>query len=119
MIERDSNTTAIAGITEYLQRHLGRQATSYIAGLKDATMVAKWRDGVEPRQVTRMKLRHAYIAVRMIAEAFDDRTVEAWFFGSNTRLDGEAPAWVLRYAKSLDDVRFVVPAAKAFARAPE
>jgi hypothetical protein len=83
--------------------------------------VAKWIDGDTPPkgQMTRLRLRDAYRAARLIVAAYDDATAEAWFFGSNSRLDDEAPAWVLRHARSLDDLRMVVPAAKAFARAPE
>ena len=82
---------------------------------------AKWIEGgAEPKgQITRLRLRDAYRATRLIVAAYDNATAEAWFFGSNSRLDDEAPAWVLRHARSLDDLRMVVPAAKAFARAHE
>jgi hypothetical protein len=33
----------------------------------------------------------------------------------NSRLDDEAPAWLLRHAEDPGDVRFLVPAARAFA----
>jgi hypothetical protein len=55
----------------------------------------------------------------MLVETFDDETAEAWFFGSNSKLDDEAPARVLRVAQSFDEMRLIVPAAKAFTRAPE
>lgn len=120
-LERDSQISPVATIARFLARHLGQQATAYIAGLKNAASVAQWIDGdVEPKgQMARIRLRHAYTAARLITAAYDDSTTEAWFFGSNTRLDDEAPAWVLRHARSNDDLRMVVPAAKAFARAPE
>ena len=35
--------------------------------------------------------------------------------GTNSRLDDEAPAWVLRHARVPDDLRGVVPAARSFA----
>jgi hypothetical protein len=34
----------------------------------------------------------------MIVESFDDKTARAWLFGTNTRLDDEAPVDVLRRA---------------------
>lgn len=34
----------------------------------------------------------------MIVEAFDDKTARAWLFGTNTRLDDDAPIDVLRSA---------------------
>jgi hypothetical protein len=121
VIERDSATAPAHEIAAYLAEQLGRQATAYLCGVKQAATVAKWIDGeAEPKgQLQRLRLRHAYTAARMIATAYDRATAEAWFFGSNSRLDDEAPAWVLRHATSLDDLRMVVPAAKAFARAPE
>jgi len=121
VVERESNTASVAEITAFLAEHLGRQATAYIAGVKNAAQVAKWIEGDTPPkgQVARLRLRDAYRAARLIVSAYDDATAEAWFFGSNSRLDDEAPAWILRNARSLDDLRMVVPAAKAFARAPE
>ena len=120
VIERDSTTAPLASLVSYLQEHLGTQTTAYVAGLKDAQMVAKWIGGTsKPRDMTARRLRYAYVLTRMIAETYDKRTADAWFFGSNSRLDDEAPAWILRNAKKLDDLRLLVPAAKAFARAPE
>lgn len=121
IIERESTTAPIGRIAGFLAEHLGQQATAYVCGLKNAAQVAKWISGdAEPGgQMQRLRLRAAYTAARMISDAYDKKTVEAWFFGSNTRLDDEAPAWVLRHAEDLEDLRMVVPAAKAFARASE
>ena len=121
VIEHESTTASVETVASFLSGQLGQQATAYVCGLKNAAQVAKWIDGdAEPRgQTQRLRLRHAYTAARMIGDAYDKTTVEAWFFGSNSRLDGEAPAWVLRNAETLDDLRMVVPAAKAFARASE
>lgn len=120
VIEYESATAPASDIAAYLADVLGRQATAYVCGLKQAATIASWIEGGEPKgQQQRQRLRHAYTAARMIASAYDAATVESWFFGSNSRLDDEAPAWVLRHAESLDDLRMVVPAAKAFARAPE
>ena len=121
LVERESATAPIGEIARFLAEHLGQQATAYLAGVKGAAQVAKWIDGETPPkgQMTRLRLRDAYRAARLIVAAYDDATAEAWFFGANSRLDDEAPAWVLRQARSHDDMRMVVPAAKAFARAPE
>lgn len=121
IIERESSTAPVGTVARFLSEQLGQQATAYLCGLKNAAQVAKWIDGeAEPRgQIQRLRLRAAYTAARMIGDAYDRQTVEAWFFGSNSRLDDEAPAWVLRHAENPDDLRMVVPAAKAFARASE
>lgn len=118
-IERDSTTVAISDIVEYLQTHLGGRSVAYLSGLKDTQMLRRWKDGAEPQSINKRRLRCAYQAARMLVETFDDETAEAWFFGSNTKLDDEAPARVLRMARSFDDLRLIVPAAKAFTRAPE
>lgn len=118
-IERASKTEKLSGIVRYLNDQLGTQATAYIAGLKDAKMIARWLEGTDPRPLARHRLRYSYSAARMIREAYDTPTVEAWFFGSNSRLDDEAPAWLIRNAESVEDLRPIIPAAKAFARAPE
>jgi hypothetical protein len=121
IVEREGTTAPISEIARFLSDHLGQQATAYVAGVKGATQVAKWIEGGTPPkgQMTRLRLRDAYRAARLIVAAYDQATAEAWFFGSNSRLDDEAPAWVLRHARSLDDLRMVVPAAKAFARPHE
>lgn len=118
-IERESTTAAISDVVEYLQEHLGGQTVAYLSGLKDTQMLRRWKDGVEPQSMVKRRLRCAYQATRMLVETFDDDTAEAWFFGSNSKLDDEAPARVLRIAGSFDDLRLIVPAAKAFSRAPE
>ena len=120
VIEHESATATTGELAAFLAETLGQQATAYVCGLKQAATVGAWIKGVEPKgKLERLRLRQAYTAARMITTAFDAATTEAWFFGSNTRLDDEAPAWVLRQAQSLDDLRMVVPAAKAFARAHE
>ena len=118
-IEHDSVTASVAEIVGYLKDHLGQQVLAYVAGLKDPKMLGRWLEGTEPRAAGRMRLRYAYQAVRMLIEAYDEQTAEAWLFGSNTKLDDNAPAWVLRHATQVDDLRMLIPAVKAFARASE
>ncbi len=118
-IEHDSKTLAISELVQYLCDHLGRQAVAYMAGLKDTQMLGDWISGTEPRRTNQMRIRYAYRAARMIIDAFDEKTAEAWFFGSNSKLDEDAPASLLRNAREVEDLRHLIPAVKAFARAPE
>ena len=118
-IERDSATASIPDIVEYLQDHLGSRTVAFLAGLEDTQMLRQYRAGTQPRDMPRLRLRSAYQATRMLTETFGDETAEGWMFGSNSKLDDEAPARVLRTAQSFDDLRLIVPAAKAFTRAPE
>jgi hypothetical protein len=105
-------------IVAYLQQHLGQRTTAYIGGVSDAKMVARWatRRNV-PRDRAQMRLREGYQAARLLVGAFGDETAKAWFFGSNLGLGDRAPAYVLRHARSWEDLRLIVPAARAFAAA--
>jgi len=74
---------------------------------------------VTPHQAKETRLRYAYQAARMLIDIYDADTARAWFFGSNTRLDDEAPAYLIRKADELEDLRFIIPAARAFAGVAE
>jgi hypothetical protein len=105
----------ITAIASFLREHLGRRMTAYISGVNDPKMVARWIAGDStPRDHPQRRLREGYQAARLLVSAYGDETAKAWFFGSNTRLDDQAPAYVLRHAKSWDEQRLIVPAARAF-----
>jgi hypothetical protein len=106
-------------IARYLQEQLGQRLTAYLAGVTDPKMVGRWAAGrAQPRDEREMRLRDAFQATRMVAEAFGSTTAKAWWVGSNTRLDDRAPAAVVRHATEPDALRFVVPAARSFAGGP-
>ncbi|MCI0549172.1 MAG: XRE family transcriptional regulator [Candidatus Rokubacteria bacterium] len=120
VVEREAAVTDIAKIAAFLQDALGQKVTAYLGGLRDAKVVGRWvRGQVDPRDTVKMRLRSGYQAARMIVAAYGTETAKAWFFGSNTRLDDEAPASILRRARTPDDLRGVVPAARAFAGAAD
>ncbi len=114
-LEREATLSEISRIARYLQEHLGQRVTAYLSGIKDAKMVGQWAKGRRrPRDPAAFRLRQAYPAARLLVETFGNETAKAWFFGTNLRLDDEAPAYVLRYGENPDDFRFVLPAARAF-----
>lgn len=114
-IETDTFRNEVADIAAYLQDHLGQRITAYLSGLKSPKVVGQWKSGsVRPRETAETRLRTAYQAARFLVEAFDDETARAWFFGSNTRLEDEAPAYLLRHGETPDDFRGIVPVAKRF-----
>ncbi len=114
-LEREAVTYPPSRVVEYLQQVLTRRVVAYLAGLNDTKMVSAWARGeAEPRPAATMRLRYGYHAARIVAEAYDEETARSWFFGSNHLLDEEAPAYVLRHARSLDDVRLIIPAARSF-----
>ena len=119
-IERDATTTKLPKLAAYLQENLGQKLTAYVAGLTDPKAVGSWIRGEnEPRDAAAMRLRYAYQVVRMLVEAYDADTAKAWLFGANTRLNDDAPAYLLRNAKAVDELRQLIPTARAFAGSAE
>jgi hypothetical protein len=105
----------ITEIASFMRAHLGQRKTAYIGGVNDPKMVARWIAGQStPRDHAQRRLREGYQAARLLISAYGDKTAKAWFFGSNTRLGGEAPAYVLRHATEWEELRLIVPAANAF-----
>lgn len=114
-VEREAVQASPETLASFLQEHLGQQMTAYLAGLKDQKMVGKWASGrVQPRDQSLWRMQYAYQAARLMVGAYGDSTARSWFFGTNSVLDGEAPAWVLRHGDTPEDWRDVVPAAKHF-----
>lgn len=119
-IEREATMNKLPKIANFLQDNLGQKLTAYVAGLTDPKAVGSWIRGEnDPRQPADMRLRYAYQVVRMLVEAYDPETAKAWLFGANTRLNDEAPAYLLRNAKTVGDLRQLVPTARAFAGSAE
>jgi hypothetical protein len=119
-VEQEGARTDFKEVAGWLQDNLGQQMTAYLSGLRDPKVVGKWRRGdSSPRGFAEWRARTAYVAGRMLVDAYGERTARAWLMGSNTRLDDEAPAWLLRHAETPEDLRFLVPAARAFAGASD
>lgn len=114
-IERRAKTEKIGVVAAFLQENLGQKLTAYLAGLKDPKVVGLWAHGKAiPRDLAAFRLRCAYEAALMLVNAYGAETAKSWFFGTNTRLDDEAPAYLLRHVKVSEDIRFIIPAARAF-----
>jgi L-ornithine N5-monooxygenase len=111
-IVAESVRTPITRIVEYLQKHVGKTLTAYVSGGERSDAIESWLRGTtvpEPSAIPR--LRHAYLAVRLVSEMFGDETAAAWLFGIKAELGDEAPAAVLRHG---DDLERVVTAARSF-----
>jgi hypothetical protein len=118
-VSEEATRLGIDAVATYLQQQLGQKLTAYVAGVTDPKMVGRWAAGkAQPRDEREMRLRDAFKATRMLVEAFGAQTAKAWWVGSNTRLDDRAPAAVVRQAQDPEELRFVVPAARAFAGGP-
>ena len=107
----------IQEIVTFLMQQFGKPTTAYIGGVSDPKMVTHWMAGTNtPRAAPRMRLREAYQAARLIADAVGVDTAKSWLFCSNASLSDRAPAHVLRTAATWEDLREIVPAARAFVR---
>ncbi len=116
-LDHDAATLPIAEIAAYLQGSLGQRMAAFLAGLSDAKQIGRYaqEDGPEPRAAVARRLRHGYKIVRMISDAYNAETAKAWLFGTNTRLDDQAPIEMLRAAESPEQFTAVVRAARQLA----
>ncbi|HST38366.1 MAG TPA: hypothetical protein VLK58_02600 [Conexibacter sp.] len=116
-LDRDAATLPIGEVAAYLQAQLGQRMTAFLAGLSDAKQIGRYATpgGPAPRSAVANRLRHGYKVVRMISDAYDASTAKAWLFGTNTRLDDEAPIEVLRTAADPEQFTAVVRAARQLA----
>jgi hypothetical protein len=122
MPQREMSTDAalmpIHEIALFLRAHLGKKTTAYLSGVSDPKMVTHWiAQHNTPREGPQMRLREAYRAAELLVAAYGDETAKAWFVGSNVELGDQAPAYVIRNAGTWEDLRSVLPAARAFAGA--
>jgi hypothetical protein len=116
-LEHDAMVRSPSELAAYLQERLGQRMAAHLVGLADTRQIGRYArpDGPAPSTVTERRLREGYKVVRMIVEAYDARTAKAWLFGTNTRLDDEAPIEVLGEASETARLAAVVRAARQFA----
>jgi hypothetical protein len=117
-VEHQATTMSISTIAKQLQANLGQALTAHLAGLADSRQIGRIGRGEHrPQPSTAKRLREGYKAVSMIAELYDWETAKAWLFGTNTRLDDQAPVEVLGSATTDEEFTDVARAAKQFASA--
>lgn len=115
-LEHQASALDSSEIAAYLQEQLGQRMAAYLVGLSDSRQVGRYARGTtRPSSVTDRRLREGYKTVRMIVDAYDARTVKAWLFGTNSRLDDEAPIDVLASAENGESFKAVIRAARQFA----
>jgi hypothetical protein len=115
--DTDATLLPIHEVALFLRTHLGKKTTAYLSGVTDPKMVTHWiaRHNT-PRERPQMRLREAYRAAELLVVAHGDEAAKAWFVGSNAELGDQAPSYVIRNAGTWEDLRLVLPAARAFAR---
>lgn len=106
--------TSLEDMTEYLEKHFSKKTVEYISGLEYPGQKLNSMDD-KSRKEAELRIQQAYDSIRPIIEKYDSRTARAWLFGMNRGLNSEAPAYVIRHAKNLEELSDVVAIAKEFA----
>jgi len=116
-LDHETTTLPVGEIAAYLQEQLGQRMAAFLAGLSDVKQIGRYtrEGGPEPRDAVSLRLRQGYKIVRMISEAYDANTTKAWLFGTNTRLDDEAPIQLMRSAETPEQFTAIVRAARQLA----
>lgn len=116
-LDIEAASLSIGDIAAYLQDTVGQRVAAAIAGLADAKQIGRYArtGGPRPHGPTERRLREGYKVVRMLVDAYDDTTARAWLFGTNTRLDDQAPIEVLGAATETADFSRVLQAARQVA----
>jgi len=116
-IDDATNRTETAHIAAYLRDQLGQRVTAYLLGAADPKQVAAYARGGNISELRARRLREGYKIVRMIETPYDTETAKAWLFGTNARLDDQAPIEVLAGATKTEQFADVRRAARQFATA--
>lgn len=105
---------SIREIAAYMQETVGQRISAAIAGLADAKQIGRYtrEDGPQPHATTERRLREGYKIVRMLVDSYDEETAKAWLFGTNSRLDDQAPIEVLGAATETAEFTTVVQVAR-------
>lgn len=115
-LARSGSSLNLPHAVDYLQTHLGPQATAYLSGVDDEVVVGSWARGTaEPEEITGRRLWSAYEATRSLVEAYDASTARSWFLGMNPTFEDASPARVLRSSHTPEIWQEVVLAAREFA----
>jgi hypothetical protein len=116
-VDDEAQTESFRQIVAYLQEAVGQRVAASLAGLGDPKQIGRYLqpDGPEPRDVTQLRLRESYKIVRTLELAYDKTTARAWLFGTNSRLDDQAPIELIRAAQRAADIRPVLRAARQVA----
>ena len=115
-LDFEATSRPIGEVAGYLQDAVGQRVAAAIAGLADPKQIGRYaRDEARPHATTERRLREGFKVVRMLVDAYDATTARAWLFGTNTRLDDQAPIEVLGAATQTADFTMVVQAARQVA----
>jgi hypothetical protein len=116
-LDDEAAMRSVRDIAAYLKETVGQRVAAAIAGLSDAKQIGRYtrEGGPRPHETAERRLREGYKVVRMLADTYDDKTARAWLFGTNTRLDDNAPIEVLGAACTTAEFATVLRAARKVA----
>ncbi len=99
-------------VISYLKKHFGKKFVVYVgrSDLPFSYLIRLKHMDID----TEIRVRAAYEAAEMLVKMYGSETARSWFFGMNTILDNNAPAYVIRHASSLGELREVILAANHF-----
>lgn len=106
----DPPTPPFPEVLAYLRQKLGAHMTAYVAGVEHP----KQLELRSPDGGTAARLMATYVIVHEIVARYDATTAQAWLFGTNSALDEQAPAEVLRGAEEESALAAVRRAARLF-----
>src|SRR5258708_15949373 len=92
-LDDEAATLSIREIAAYLQEAVGQRVAAAMAGLADTKQIGRYarEGGPQPHGATERRLREGYKIVRMLIDAYDDKTAPAWLFRTNTPPDPPPP----------------------------
>jgi hypothetical protein len=100
---------------ERWETQLGQRVTAYLVGAADPKQVATYARGGNISDIRARRLREGFKVVRMIETTYDTGTAKAWLFGTNSRLDDQAPIELIASATKTEQFAEVLGAARQFA----
>jgi hypothetical protein len=116
-IDDATSRTSTQEIAAYLRDALGQRVAAYLVGAADPKQIGGYARGASISDVRGRRLREGYKIVRMIETPYDADTAKAWLFGTNARLDDQAPIEVIASATKTEQFADVRRAARQFAAA--
>ncbi len=98
-------------LSRSLEEVLGPKLVAVIAGVSSTEIVHAWSRGErEPQPEIVERLRNTAEVANTLLAVESPQTVQSWFMGTNSALDGHAPALMLA-----SDPAMVLLAARSFA----
>lgn len=111
---RKATTADFSEVVDSLTKIIGRKLTAYVASVKDARALDRWKEGASPQKDAERRVRLTYHVASMLSRHDSGAVVQAWLMGLNPELDDAVPIKLLREGDIEQDGKRVLNAARAF-----